>query len=48
MRDDKVALLFTTCSGVVEPLMGSRGTEAGVPTVNLFVDDSGVPRTAKS
>src|SRR5258708_7146755 len=47
VREGKVALLFTTCSGVVEPLMGSRGTNTGVLTTDLFVDDSGVLRAAK-
>ena len=32
VREGKVALLFTTCSVVVDPLIGSRGTKTGVLT----------------
>ena len=47
VREGIVALLFATCSGVVEPLIGSRGTNTGGFTADLLVDDSGVLRTIK-
>ena len=51
-REGMVALLFVTCAGVVEPLMGSRGTNNGVLTTDLLapeiVDDSGVLWTSKN
>ena len=47
VREGKVALLFATCSGVVEPLIGSRGTKTGVFPIDLFVEDSGALRAAK-
>ena len=49
VREGIVALLFTTCAGVVEPFIGSRGTNTGVFTTDLLApgvaDNSGVLRT---
>lgn len=47
VRVGKVALLFATCSGVVDPMMGSNGTKTAVLMTDLLVDDSGVLRTTK-
>ena len=51
VREGMVALLLETCAGVVEPLIGSRGTNTGVFTADLFepevVGDSGLLRTTK-
>ena len=52
VREGTVALLSTTCAGVVEPLMGSRGMNNGTLNTDLFapeiVDDSGVLWTMKN
>jgi len=46
VRECTVVLVYTTCAGVVEPLIGSRGTNTDVFTTDLLapevVDDSGV------
>ena len=47
VREGMVALLFAACPGVVEPLIGSRETNAGVFTADLLVGGSGVLRAIK-
>jgi len=51
VREGTVALLFATCAGVVEPLIGSRGTNTGVLTTGLLapesVDESGMSWTTE-
>lgn len=46
VREGMVALLLATCAGVVDPLIGSSGTNTGVFVIDLFAletaEDSGV------